>query len=48
MNHEEVRIKILDLVKEYYKEKFIKKPFIPGSTDVRYAGRIFDEKELHQ
>jgi len=46
MKHEVIRKKILDLVKNYYKEKFTEKPFIPGETTVRYAGRIFDEKEL--
>jgi CDP-4-dehydro-6-deoxyglucose reductase, E1 len=46
MNHEGIRIKILDLVKDYYKEKFIEKSFIPGESTVRYAGRVFDEKEL--
>jgi len=46
MAHEGIRKKILALVKNYYKEKFTEKPFIPGETTVRYAGRIFDEKEL--
>jgi len=46
MNHEEIRTNILKLVQDYYNEKFIKKPFIPGESVVRYAGRVFDEKEL--
>jgi len=46
MNHEEIRSNILGLVQEYYREKFIKKPFIPGESIVRYAGRVFDEKEI--
>ena len=46
MKHEEIRSNILHLVEEYYKEKFIKKPFIPGESIVRYAGRVFDEREL--
>ena len=46
MKHEEIKSKILHLVQEYYREKFIKKPFIPGESVVRYAGRVFDEREL--
>jgi CDP-6-deoxy-D-xylo-4-hexulose-3-dehydrase len=46
MIHEEIRSRILDMVKEYYRVKFIDKPFIPGESIVRYAGRIFDENEL--
>jgi CDP-4-dehydro-6-deoxyglucose reductase, E1 len=46
MKHEEIRSKILGLVKEYYQEKFVEKPFIPGESTVRYAGRVFDVNEL--
>lgn len=46
MNHEELRSGILRLVQEYYVKKFVTKPFIPGESIVRYAGRVFDEKEL--
>lgn len=46
MKHEEIRSKILGLVQDYYKEKFSEKPFIKGESTVRYAGRVFDEKEL--
>jgi CDP-6-deoxy-D-xylo-4-hexulose-3-dehydrase len=46
MKHDEIRSKILGLVKDYYDEKFKNKPFIPGESIVRYAGRVFDEKEL--
>ncbi len=46
MNHHEVRKEILSLVKEYYKDKFAPEPFVPGKSLVRYAGRVFDEKEL--
>lgn len=46
MKHEEIRSNILHLVQEYYREKFIKKPFIPGESIIRYAGRVFDENEL--
>jgi CDP-6-deoxy-D-xylo-4-hexulose-3-dehydrase len=43
---QELRNAIFDLVKEYHKIKFEKKEFIPGTTPVRYAGRVFDDKEL--
>lgn len=46
MNHQEIRKQILSLVKEYYQEKFAPVPFTPGKSLVRYAGRVFDEKEL--
>jgi CDP-4-dehydro-6-deoxyglucose reductase, E1 len=42
----ELRNDILNLVKEYVEVKFAKKPFIPGETMVRYAGRVFDDKEV--
>jgi len=46
MNESELRKKISDLVKEYYEIKFKNKKFIPGKDLVRYAGRVFDEKEI--
>jgi len=42
----ELRKQILDLVGDYYRERFDAKPFAAGATPVRYAGRVFDEKEL--
>ena len=42
----ELRKKILDLVKEYHGVKFGGKKFEKGKSPVRYAGRVFDEKEL--
>jgi CDP-6-deoxy-D-xylo-4-hexulose-3-dehydrase len=42
----ELRAEISELVKEYYGVKFALKPFEPGKSQVRYAGRVFDEKEL--
>jgi CDP-4-dehydro-6-deoxyglucose reductase, E1 len=42
----QVREQIAGLVKEFYSVKFEKKEFIPGKTPVRYAGRVFDEKEM--
>ncbi len=42
----ELREKILELTKEYYREKFSDDPFIPGKSVINYAGRVFDENEL--
>ncbi len=42
----ELREKILGLVKEYYEVKFKNKKFEPGKDFIRYAGRVFDEKEV--
>ena len=47
MKSKKIREEIINKVKEYYKEKFLKaKEFIPGKTKVNYAGRVFDENEL--
>lgn len=45
-NEKELRAEIADLVKEFYGVKFADKPFVPGTSAVHYAGRVFDEKEL--
>ena len=45
-SEKDLRAEIALLVKEYYDVKFEKKPFLPGKSQVRYAGRVFDEKEL--
>ncbi len=42
----EIRAKISQLVKEYYDLKFVEKKFNPEKDQVRYAGRVFDEKEI--
>jgi len=42
----EIRSKIAELVAEFHGVKTESKRFIPGKTPVRYAGRIFDEKEI--
>jgi CDP-6-deoxy-D-xylo-4-hexulose-3-dehydrase len=41
-----IRQEIFALVRKLYKHKYQEKPFIPGKTPVRYAGRVFDEKEI--
>jgi CDP-4-dehydro-6-deoxyglucose reductase, E1 len=43
---EELRQEILRLVAEYCGEEFAAKPFVPGQSAVRYAGRVFDADEL--
>ena len=40
------RKQILDLVRQYYQEKFAPKTFDPSNDLVHYAGRVFDETEL--
>ena len=42
----ELRQEILDLVRQYNRVKFAKKPFDPGHSLLHYAGRVFDEQEL--
>ena len=45
---EEIMItpEISHLVNEYYEKHFKNRKFIPGKDMIRYAGRVFDEKEL--
>jgi CDP-6-deoxy-D-xylo-4-hexulose-3-dehydrase len=45
-NENEIRKEIASLVGEFYKIKFGKKEFVPGTSPVHYAGRVFDEREL--
>ncbi|GAB4031175.1 MAG: lipopolysaccharide biosynthesis protein RfbH [Elusimicrobiota bacterium] len=42
----ELRAKISQLVKEYYDYKFAERSFNPQKDPVRYAGRVFNEKEI--
>jgi CDP-6-deoxy-D-xylo-4-hexulose-3-dehydrase len=37
---------ILQLVREYYHARHGQKPFLPGASQVSYAGRVFDENEM--
>lgn len=46
MTSNDIREQILQLTKEYCKEKFSNVLFVPGKSKVNYAGRVFDEKEL--
>jgi len=43
---DELRAQILGLVREYYTEAFPKEEFVPGETQVHFAGRVFDDEEL--
>jgi len=42
----QLREEILDLVKEFHQVKFGGQSFVAGRSAVRYAGRVFDEKEI--
>jgi len=42
----ELRAQISDLVKEYYGVKFGQQTYVAGKSPIRYAGRVFDEKEI--
>ncbi len=46
MTEQELREKISNLVAEFHKTRTAEKTFIPGKTPIRYAGRVFDEKEI--
>ena len=41
-----LREDILNLVRQYYQEKFAEKEFDPSRDMVHYAGRVFDEQEI--
>lgn len=47
MSGKEIKEKILELTREYYKEVHGKTvPFVPGETKVNYGGRYFDDAEM--
>ena len=48
MTDQELRKRIAKLVSEFHKVRTSETKFIPGKTPVRYAGRIFDEKEIQR
>ena len=43
---EQIRNDIFDLVRRLHRQRYGASPFIPGKTPVRYAGRVFDEREM--
>lgn len=46
MNKDEMNAEILRLVREYHQLAFPPRHFVPGSTPVQYAGRVFDAEEI--
>jgi CDP-4-dehydro-6-deoxyglucose reductase, E1 len=43
---DELRAEILELVKEYSRAQWPEKTFVPGESQVDYAGRVFDEDDV--
>src|ERR1700682_4868308 len=41
-----LRLKILELVREYYEAAFPEAQFVPGESTISYAGRVFDDREI--
>jgi len=41
-----IRDEILELVEKYYTEKYTGQPYDPETSQVHYAGRVFDAEEL--
>lgn len=46
MDENTLRKDINGLVKKFFRNKYSRKSFVPGTTPVHYAGRVFDEKEM--
>lgn len=46
MTSEQIRGKITELIKQFYRQTFQEKTFSAGQDKVRYAGRVFDDREL--
>ena len=40
------RNRILDLVKDHYREAFTPRDFVPGETPIPVSGKVFDEDEI--
>jgi len=45
-SEQRLRDEIAGLVSEYYRVKFAPVEYRPGKSPIRYAGRVFDEKEI--
>jgi CDP-4-dehydro-6-deoxyglucose reductase, E1 len=43
---DELRAEVLGIVREYYRAAFAEPEFVPGQSQVPYAGRVFDDEEL--
>lgn len=46
MDHQELRERILELVRTYSRDRHAPKEFVSGQDRVPYAGRVFDEEEV--
>jgi CDP-6-deoxy-D-xylo-4-hexulose-3-dehydrase len=46
MSRDDLRAKVLCLVRDYCRDAFPAPDFLPGTTPVRCAGRVFDEEEV--
>jgi len=46
INNKESRVDIKNKVIDYYQKQHKKDVFVPGSSRINYAGRVFDEKEI--
>ncbi len=46
MSTDDLRSQILELVSSYADARWGERPFVPGTTQVPYAGRVFDHNEL--
>jgi CDP-6-deoxy-D-xylo-4-hexulose-3-dehydrase len=47
MTHcDELRREISGLVEKYHQAAFAEQPFVPGTSRIQYAGRVFDAEEL--
>lgn len=46
MNKAELQAEILRLVREYHEAAFPAREFVPGTSAVPYAGRVFDAEEI--
>src|ERR1700753_3139037 len=42
----ELRSQILDLVRDYHDAQFGDEDFRPGESPIRFAGRVFDDREI--
>lgn len=46
MDAKQLHQEILRLVKDYHEAAFPPREFVPGTTNVNYAGRVFDSEEI--
>ena len=46
MEEKELREEIIDRIRLIYKNRENKEIFVPGKSNIHYAGRVYDEKEV--